>query len=86
MSRLPITGGAKPGDQFRAYSLGLATESKANPETVPICSQQQSLKFRQAEHRLQIELPPQLPDPTVTVVTVRTLYSARSRSCGHARP
>jgi hypothetical protein len=73
MSRLSITGGAKQCDLFRAYSLGLATESKANPERCPFCSQRQSLRFRQAEHRLQIELPPQLPDPTVTVVTVRTL-------------
>jgi alpha-L-fucosidase len=33
----------------------------------------QSLKFRQAERRLQIDLPQQPPDPNVTVVAVRTL-------------
>ena len=33
----------------------------------------QSLKFRQTERRLQIDLPPQPPDPNVTVIAVRTL-------------
>ena len=33
----------------------------------------QSLKFRQTERRLQIDLPQQLPDPNATVIAVRTL-------------
>ncbi len=33
----------------------------------------QSLKFRQTERRLQIDLPQQPPDPNVTVIAVRTL-------------
>ena len=33
----------------------------------------QSLKFRQTERRLQIDLPQQAPDPNVTVIAVRTL-------------
>ena len=33
----------------------------------------QSLKFRQTEHRLQIDLPQQAPDPNVSVITVRTV-------------
>jgi alpha-L-fucosidase len=33
----------------------------------------QSLRFRQIERGLQIELPQQLPDPNVTVIAVRTL-------------
>lgn len=33
----------------------------------------QSLKFRQAEHRLQIDLPQQPRDPNVTVISIRTL-------------
>jgi hypothetical protein len=31
------------------------------------------LKFRQTEHRLQIDLPQQPPDPNVSVMAVRTL-------------
>ncbi len=33
----------------------------------------QSLKYRQTEHQLQIDLPQQPPDPNVTVIAVRTL-------------
>jgi alpha-L-fucosidase len=33
----------------------------------------QSLRFRQTERRLQIDLPQQPPDPNVTVIAVRTL-------------
>ena len=33
----------------------------------------QSLKFRQTERRLQIDLPQQAPGPNVTVIAVRTL-------------
>jgi hypothetical protein len=33
----------------------------------------QSLKFRQTERRLQIDLQQQAPDPNVTVIAVRTL-------------
>src|ERR1700687_2855796 len=33
----------------------------------------QSLKFRQTERRLQIDLPQQPPDPNVNVIAVRTL-------------
>ena len=33
----------------------------------------QSLRFRQTERRFRIDLPPQTPDPNVTVTAVRTL-------------
>jgi hypothetical protein len=85
MSRLSITGGAKQcGDEVRADSPGLATESETNPERAHLLTTavaEISTGRTSAPDRVAAAIVRSERDCHCGQDSLR-----RSRSCGHARP